>query len=326
MYFQSTIIIILLSAASVKAQSDTVSLDIKGNVTNRRSQTVYKRVYTPAGKYISCADYMIDGSLQMKGKLQASDSMRVGTFEYYNREGKVISTIKYKNDKKEGVSVVYYPGGQVQKESNYHEGFVTDTVKHYYPSGKLMAIENNLSSPEEIRNIILKDTEATNALLFQSHTDTLPPEYKMKAINAIPEGKATYYYEDGTVASEELYSKGKLIYAHFYNEQGKKIKTETEQNKLIQQSEMRDARFLAHNLQYPQDAREDGIQGKVYIEILLDKDGKIQHAVLLNNVFSSLNQEALRVVMASKDQWTPAKWHNLSIPSKYTLPISFRLQ
>jgi len=84
-------------------------------------------------------------------------------------------------------------------------------------------------------------------------------------------------------------------------------------------------KFIANAIKYPVIAQENGIQGKVYVNFVVDKDGSVTNARIARGVDQSLDKEALRVVN-SLPKWKPGKQRGKSVRVSYTVPISFVLQ
>lgn len=84
-------------------------------------------------------------------------------------------------------------------------------------------------------------------------------------------------------------------------------------------------KFIANNIEYPKAAQEHGIQGKVYVTFVVDKNGEVANARIARGVDPALDQEALRVVN-SLPKWTPGKQRGQSVNVSYTVPINFALQ
>ena len=91
-------------------------------------------------------------------------------------------------------------------------------------------------------------------------------------------------------------------------------------------------KYLANNLKYPIMARESSIEGTVYVEFIIAKDGSVTEANVKrgiggnsNNDGGGCNNEALRVVNAMP-KWSPAKQKGKPVKVKYTLPVKFKLQ
>jgi len=84
-------------------------------------------------------------------------------------------------------------------------------------------------------------------------------------------------------------------------------------------------KFIANAIKYPVIAQENGIQGKVYVNFVVDKDGSITNAKIARGVDPSLDKEALRVVN-SLPKWEPGMQRGKPVKVSYTVPISFVLQ
>ena len=82
--------------------------------------------------------------------------------------------------------------------------------------------------------------------------------------------------------------------------------------------------YLSTNVRYPEDAKESGAQGRVIVSFIVEKDGSISYARVTKPTYSSLDDEALRVV-SNMPKWTPGKQNGEAVRVKYSIPVSFRL-
>ena len=83
--------------------------------------------------------------------------------------------------------------------------------------------------------------------------------------------------------------------------------------------------FLSNNVKYPVVAQENGVQGRVVISFVVEKDGSITDVRVVRSVDPSLDKEAARVVK-SMPRWIPGKQNGAAVRVKYNVPVSFRLQ
>lgn len=83
-------------------------------------------------------------------------------------------------------------------------------------------------------------------------------------------------------------------------------------------------RYLAQNVKYPTVAQENGTQGIVVVQFVVDADGSVTNAHVITSVDPYLDEEALRVIK-SMPRWTPGKLNGKPVRVKYTTPIKFRL-
>jgi periplasmic protein TonB len=83
------------------------------------------------------------------------------------------------------------------------------------------------------------------------------------------------------------------------------------------------ATFLAKNCQYPTDAKEAKISGKVFVTFVVGKEGQITEAYVIRNLYPSLDREALRLVK-SMPNWKPGMQNGKPVKVKYNLPVAFQ--
>ena len=83
--------------------------------------------------------------------------------------------------------------------------------------------------------------------------------------------------------------------------------------------------YLRDNIKYPTVAAENGVQGRVVVGFVVERDGSITDVKILRGVDPSLDREAMRVVK-NMPKWTPGKQNGSAVRVKYQVPVSFRLQ
>jgi protein TonB len=83
--------------------------------------------------------------------------------------------------------------------------------------------------------------------------------------------------------------------------------------------------FLSKNIKYPAVAEENGVQGRVIVTFVVERDGSITDVRVVKSVDPSLDKEAQRVVK-SMPRWIPGKQNGSAVRVKYTVPVTFKLQ
>lgn len=83
-------------------------------------------------------------------------------------------------------------------------------------------------------------------------------------------------------------------------------------------------KWLSKNLKYPASAQENGIQGRVLVQFVVNKDGSIVEPKVLRSVDPALDKEALRVV-STMPKWQPGKQRGKTVRVRFTLPVTFRI-
>ena len=84
-------------------------------------------------------------------------------------------------------------------------------------------------------------------------------------------------------------------------------------------------KYLSEHTKYPVVAQENGVQGRVTVQFVVEKDGSISDVHVLRGVDPSLDKEAVRVVK-SLPRWTPGKQNGITVRVNYRVPVLFRLQ
>lgn len=84
-------------------------------------------------------------------------------------------------------------------------------------------------------------------------------------------------------------------------------------------------KYLSENIKYPVVAQENGVQGRVVVSFVVERDGSITDVKVARSVDPSLDREAMRVVR-SMPHWIPGKQNGSAVRVKYNVPVSFRLQ
>ncbi len=84
-------------------------------------------------------------------------------------------------------------------------------------------------------------------------------------------------------------------------------------------------KYLSDNIKYPVVAQENGVQGRVVVSFVVERDGSITDVKVAKSVDPSLDREAMRVVR-SMPHWIPGKQNGSAVRVKYNVPVSFRLQ
>ena len=83
--------------------------------------------------------------------------------------------------------------------------------------------------------------------------------------------------------------------------------------------------FLANTVKYPKEAMEKGLEGRVLVRFVIEKDGSVSEPKVVRSPNEELDAEALRVVKAMP-KWTPGKQNGRVVRVNYTIPVTFKLQ
>lgn len=83
-------------------------------------------------------------------------------------------------------------------------------------------------------------------------------------------------------------------------------------------------KYIMENMKYPEQAMKEGIQGRVAVRFIVEKDGSISDVKPILSVHPLLNKEAVRVV-ESMPKWTPGKQNGKPVRVRFNLPVMFKL-
>jgi len=83
--------------------------------------------------------------------------------------------------------------------------------------------------------------------------------------------------------------------------------------------------FISENVKYPEECKNNKIQGKVFVSYVIDKNGKVTNSKIERGVDPLLDKEALRVVN-SMGKWNPGTKDGKAVNVQFTLPINFALK
>jgi protein TonB len=83
-------------------------------------------------------------------------------------------------------------------------------------------------------------------------------------------------------------------------------------------------RFVSTNIKYPAQARRLLVEGRVYVEFIVGKDGKIFNAAAIKGIGAGCDEEAVRIIM-SAPPWNPGKQRGKPVRQRMVLPITFKL-
>ncbi|MBD5208113.1 MAG: energy transducer TonB [Bacteroidales bacterium] len=83
-------------------------------------------------------------------------------------------------------------------------------------------------------------------------------------------------------------------------------------------------KWLANNINYPESAQQNDIQGRVIVKFVVEKDGSIGNVTILKGVDKDLDREAMRVVK-KMGKWQPGKNNGVAVRSYFQLPVVFKL-
>lgn len=250
----------------------------------------------------------------------------------YNIDSTLESKGAYVDDDlftRHGVFLTYYPNGKIKSEIEYYANSPTGTSRYWYQNGQLKEIrtydKTNVqveSFYDSLGNQMVDKGNGT----YSFEEEDYEPSTKLTLVGPVRDGKKnglfTGYRSDGTVYCKEVYKDNELVKGVSYDgEKEFKYKTILDidfYNKWMT--------HLKKNLRYPATARRMGIDGTVYVRLLIDRDYNIQKALVIKSVFEELDRETVRVLKDTDFKFGPyTKRGQPFYEAVFVAPVRFKL-
>jgi TonB family protein len=259
-------------------------------------------------------------------------------FTFYTKTNTIRSREVYQDGRMEGPYSFYHENGRLQEKGNYKEsqkvGYVTywtdqGTVKKVYQYFYNDFLKREEKGKKESFKIIHYWSEENNQLIkdgagyckcYLSEEGPLE-EGKIAdgyrdSVWRITSGDtlvSTEHYEDGFFLKGESVFKGKTIP---YDEVSRQAEFKGGLQGMM--------KFLQQNIRYPAEAKRSGMQGKVFVKFIVDKEGDLSNLSVIKGVSRVLNDEAVRVIKLMPS-WIPATSRGIPVKTQFVLPVYFKL-
>jgi TonB family protein len=232
--------------------------------------------------------------------------------------------------------VIRIPRGEDPQQVNVTGSHISETLKKLIEVARggdqfhFFQIKGRWTGEAEVRDFgsmsfLVKDD-------VSSSVNNIDPN-DIKSVNVnkdeVNGNSVTIEMKDGTIRvlkGEELkqwekYNEGDRVRI-FSNKQP--IYTIVDENPEFSQGQAALFKWLGSNIQYPKEARDNKIEGTVYVGFVVNQDGAISDVVVKRGIGGGCNQEAVRVISAMPN-WKPGKLKGQFVRVAYTLPIKFKI-
>ncbi len=260
------------------------------------------------------------------------DSYLVEDF-YLNKKRKLVgkSTIPNYYLKREGIFIEYFPNGRRKNVKNYHNNTIEGDEQYYYPNGKQYFTGHYDQSQHQYFITTSKDSLGTslasdgNGSHIEYDDDFKLIKGRGAIVNGLKNGEWKGNYND-TLSYSCVYTMGKSVFGTSISKAGNVYHfTNDNINPEFPGGDQKFGLFLARQIHYPAAAKENNIQGKVFINFTVDKQGKLRNLKIVRGIGSGCDDEVIRVLKLSPN-WNPGKVYGIPVDISYTIPISFNLQ
>lgn len=293
-YYISALAVSLLLSSKLNAQDTLVTYHNAEweKVESKAEATHYRHSYETEKGVYAFKSYYMTGELKAEGYYKKKNYKKFnGPFSSYHKNGTKSSSGQFSADLKTGKWSYWYENGVLQNETQYN----IEGEKH----GRYVSwFEDSI---------------------MDSEGDFL---------NDKTNGDWKYYFENGQLASHEIYKAGELVSFTYWNEKGKRLKGDD--LKLYQHIEYHTgskgiSNYIRANFVYPPKAMSLGVEGKVKMVFTVEKNGELSGVEITGSENEDFRAEAKKLSKGLV-KWIPAKYHNRTIQSTYTIPVTFKLR
>lgn len=196
--------------------------------------------------------------------------------------------------------------------------------KHFY---------RTIEPSEMPGHLLVRDFHPNGSMQMLGYYSSLNPEVR--------DGTFTWWYESGALEREAVFEKNNITKIKEWDQNGKlKLDkelvrtTSVENGKHIYKSLEAAPQFpggnnslnkyISKNLQYPSDAKEQGVEGQVIVRFKVNGEGKAVNPVIVKSVHSSIDRESIRLIN-KMPKWKPGRQEGKNVEVTFELPINFDL-
>ena len=229
-------------------------------------------------------------------------------------------------------AVLLYLLLQVQSmvEANRHvenlQAVELSALEQKKKEAKVEKKEEDLPEPERIVERVKSSVKFTAPVIKKDEEVREEDEIKLEEVAESKEAIGAFTVEgNDEVGGEVLKAKEEIAAPEPPKEEESKVFDVVEQMPSFPGGQAALMQWLSSNISYPVIAAENGVQGRVIVQFIVEKDGSITDVQVVKSVDPSLDKEAARVVKAMP-KWIPGKQNGAEVRVKFTVPVTFKLQ
>ena len=182
------------------------------------------------------------------------------------------------------------------------------------------------TEPEKVVEKVKSSVKFTAPVIKKDSEVKEEDEIKLEEVEKSNKAIGSFTVEgNDEVGGEVLKAKDDIKAPEPPKHEENKILTVVEQMPMYPGGDAALMQYLSSNIHYPAVAAENGVQGRVVVGFVVERDGSITDVNVMRSVDPSLDREAVRVVK-NMPRWTPGKQNGSAVRVKYQVPVTFRLQ
>ena len=205
----------------------------------------------------------------------------------------------------DGKVVWYHENGNLRREAHFKDGIVLGLDKRYYEDGSQQSLEVHVA---EDKKLFAQYWSRDQIPMLVNGTGII------QRVNDINDNAEYAEILDSTMVA--AYSVTQMNNDTIY--------TVCEQRAEYKNGFKKLYKGVGKQIRYPADARRHGIEGRVFVEFVVDKDGSVQDVKVVRGIGGGCDEEALRAFNLQKD-WKPGVHKGKPVKVRMVLPITFRL-
>ena len=182
------------------------------------------------------------------------------------------------------------------------------------------------TEPEKVVEKVKSSVKFTAPVIKKDSEVKEEDEIKLEEVEKSNKAIGSFTVEgNDEVGGEVLKAKDDIKAPEPPKHEENKIFTVVEQMPMYPGGDAALMQYLSSNIHYPAVAAENGVQGRVVVGFVVERDGSITDVNVMRSVDPSLDREAVRVGK-NMPRWTPGKQNGSAVRVKYQVPVTFRLQ
>lgn len=281
--------------SSVNFRLDDQTLISTGKMVAGKRSGIWKEYYRD-GKTIKVIGNYYNGELD--GRLVSYDSVT----------GYIVEDGIMKDDLREGKWLTFYPGNdQVKILAHYKNGLHDGAATLYDSSGNIVCQLNYKNG--ELHGKTYYNHKGTSVIWVEQ-------EFK----NGELHGKLKSYYHSGALKRKEKFAEGKVLQSKCYDESGNDILCIPFLIPALFDGD--ESTYIGDNLNYPESALKDKVEGKVLVGFYINEGGYVRDAFIQKGLSPECNEEALRII-SNMPRWSPQYIDGIPVKALKKLPVVF---
>jgi TonB family protein len=267
--------------------------------------------------------------------------------EYFNKKGEMTTPdqadyyrLAFKNadGKLNGVAKEFTLNGTLRVEENYMDGKLLGSYQEWFDNGKLKekgswekrANEKSYSGSIYVYHIdSFYDSTGTQLIQggngeYLTYFENGQLKDKVTFVKGYQQGQRLRYSSTGQISEMGEYQNGEIIWNGIYDSDGQLIYNQTEIMPEPKGGIQGLMQYLSDHVKYPRKSQKQGIEGTVYINFIINEQGKTTKVKVMKGISKECDDEGIRVITL-QPAWTPGYHEGKPVPVLYTLPIRFQL-